>query len=283
MINNRDINKYVHEARNEYSRNGKSEHFNRICDVVYHNATIKGLISFASSVEGVDIRHFGKIVLEEGTAEDNFEFALINGADTRAHRDRIIKSRDIEINILAGKQINDNYREEYVNKHGAIVLQGTPYQNYKYIRHNKTQMLDKRAHLNKIIESGDLYINRLCAKDIEGADISAHAKVILASKSPMDNFAFAKINGADVFRHLDVVINYGGARLNFDALQEFKQCNELGHLTAIYNSEDNETKYDCLQWLKATNRIQQMRMHCVRRFIDLYNKGKISFSDLCGL
>ena len=58
-----------------------------------------------------------------------------------------------------------------------------------------------------VIESKDLAFNYSFARDIEGADILAHGKVIIESKDPEYNYKFAKdIEGADVQAHKEVLL-----------------------------------------------------------------------------
>lgn len=282
MLTNRQVTEYINRAMIEFSRNGNSDKFETICKEIINNANINQMITFIKNVQGANILPFSMAVLERGDARQNFEMACISGSDSKAHRDFIINSQDIECNLLAGKVINDKYRDEYVNKHGDIVLKGTAYQNYKYLKNNRSSALNRQRHFDMIIDSGILYINHICAKDIAGANVLEHGKVILDSRRVPDNIAFARIKGADVKAHLNIVLQYGTANDNFDVLQMFgNRCDMQKHVFNIFESNDNEVKYNCLMWLRQTNLINMFEScKALQKFIqDLYD-GKISIDDI---
>ncbi|MFQ6724340.1 MAG: hypothetical protein ACLRFE_03305 [Clostridia bacterium] len=281
-MTNRQLNEIINRARNEYITNGKTDKFKNLCNMIMDENNVSHIIMFTNSVPGIDVREFGLIVLRDGSAEQNFEFALIDGADTKAHREVIIKSLDVEANLKAGKQISDEYIDEYVNRHGKVVLRGTPYQNFKYLKHNKSSQLDKQSHLNMIIAKGNTFINTLCAKEIKGADILAHGEMVISSKEVQPNFHFAKIKGADTQRHLDIVSQYGNAYENFEVLTTFRNsCNIKKHVQNIFSSKDNEVKYNCLMWLREMGIMDKLKScYELQKFVHDINSGKINIDDI---
>ena len=69
---------------------------------------------------------------------------------------------------------------------------------------------DVRAHSKVVINSGDPKWNYNFAKDIKGADVKAHEQVIINSGDPKWNYYFAEgVKGADVKAHEQVVFKYG--------------------------------------------------------------------------
>lgn len=282
MLTNRQVNEYINKAIIEFTRNRHSEKFEQICTFILENANINQMIVFIKNVEGTNIMPFSKFILNHGTVEQNFEIACIQGSDSRAHREMIINSQNIQYNLLAGKVIKDEYCDEYINRHGDIVIKGSAYQNYKYLKNNKSKALDKQRHFDVIINSKSLHINHICAKDIAGADVLAHGRVIINSKDVITNMAFARIRGADIKSHLDVVLQYGSANDNFDALKEFDSCCEMHkHIYNIFASSDNQTKYNCLIWLQQTNLLQQVKSSLlVQKFIKDIDSGKVNIDNI---
>ena len=283
QLTKKEINTLTLDAIKEHTRSGQSDKLDQICNKILNGATIDGIVKFVMSATRAGVKlntkPFSIRVADEGDAKQNFEFATIDGVDSKIHRDKIIQTENIEINMLAGKQIKDKYLEEYVNKHGEIVLNGTAYQNFNYLFRNKSRALNKQSHFDRIIETKDLFINKKCAKEIDGADVLAHGQVIIDSRIPLENLMFAKIKGADIEAHLEIVLQLGDARHNFMALQEFEQCNLLAHINKIFASpnetESNEVKIECIKWLKSQNLYNQYKtLPCIQQFAKDY-KAKL--------
>lgn len=277
MLTNKQVSELINSANFELKNNGKSKRFEELCKLILDDASINQIIEFVKNVKVVDVLPFSKIVLQKGDAKHNLEMAFIVGSDSRAHRDFIINSQDIECNLIAGKSINDGYREEYMNKHGKVVLKGTAHQNYKYLERNRSKTLDRQRHIDIIIESKNEALIVQCAKNIEGVDVLELGKLIIDSKKVINNIAFARIKGADIKAHLDVVLQFGDACDNFDVIKEFKdRCNIQEHISSIFKSKDNETKYNCLMWLKKSNLINRFKSYKpIQEFINLLHKGKV--------
>lgn len=276
MSSDKQFKKVIKNAEIEFKQNGNSLKFNNICDYVLTNESIPHIIEFASKISGVDIKKFGLMVARDGTAEQNLQFARISGSDSRMHRDIIIQSGDIDVNFKAGKQINDEYREEYVNKHGAIVLNGTPYQNLKYIANNKAKSLNKQPHFDVIIKSKNAYINYVCAKEVAGANILAHGQVVIDSNDVATNLSYAHIAGADVNAHLDIVLDYGTAYQWLEVLKTFNTCNKTKFVIKIFESNEDEVKIECLRWLESKGLLEKAKnLDSIKDFIEDLQNGYI--------
>ena len=286
MLTNRELKEYIIKANNEFRKNGKTEAFKQICELILKNANIEQMIEFLKNVEGVEVLPFSRYVLENGDAQQNLKMMYIKSCDSKCHRDFIIESQDVECNLYAGKN-GDRYFEEYVNKHGEIVAKGTAYQNYKYLERNKSKMLNKQRHIDVVIESKNEPLIVQCAKNIEGVDILRLGRLIIDSKKVVNNIAFAHIKGADIKAHLDVVLSFGDPYDNFDVIKEFgDKCDISKHLLAIFKSKDNETKYNCLMWLRKIGIVEQFAScAALQKFIKDLDGGKIKldydFIDEC--
>ena len=108
-----------------------------------------------------------------------------------------------------------------------------PEYNYRFAQSVKGA--DIKAHAQVVLDSKDPKYNYNFARYIEGADIEAHAQVVLDSKNPEYNYRFAQdVKGADVEAHklaaqgIDVDIQKYG-------LGKVKKLIKLLH-------DDNETK-----------------------------------------
>ena len=113
--------------------------------------------------------------------------------------------------------------------------------------------------------------------EIEDADVLAHGKVALASKSPIENMLFAQIEGADTLAHLDMVVRYGSARDNLDVMQQFPNCKLDMHIYKIFVLKDNEVKYECIIWLKQHNLLDKYKNWImIEKFVKDYKNGKIA-------
>ena len=153
--------KCINYAINEYRANGLSERFQQLCKEVIDTNNPGHNIKFAKCLikvaHDLDVQAHGRVILEYGSAEDNYDFArLFRKADSRAHREKIIESGSVEYNLYAGvgNEIKDKLSEEFVNRHGEIVAQyGGVIYNYNFLKNNKTQNLDKKPHITNIIES----------------------------------------------------------------------------------------------------------------------------------
>ena len=280
MLTNRQLQEIISKSQNEYKQNGNSVQFKKYCYEVTQQGKIDQMINFVRSVKGADVKMFGLFVRTFGNAEQNFEYCFIEGSDTKLHRQVIIDLQDVEFNLRAGKQINDEYREDYVNKHGEIVLKGNAYQNFKYIKANKCKNLNRQAHIDALIKSKNVHINYLCAKEIEGIDILPHGEVVKDSDDVITNLSFAKINGADVAGHLDVVLREGTAYDNLEVLKTFKDCRKSKHINKIFASNDNDVKLECLNWLKQNNLLQKAKkLDLVFDFMEELRNGYITFEE----
>ena len=276
MSNNNQFKKVINNAIAEFQQNGNSDQFNSLCEYVLKFESIPHIIDFASNVTGVDVKKFGLAVARDGTAKQNFQFACIPGSDSRMHRDIIIQSGDIEFNFKAGKHLNDEYREEYVNKHGEIVLKGTPYLNLKYISDNKAKSLNKQPHFDMIINSNNAYINYICAKQVAGADILAHGKAVIDCKDVATNLSYAHIAGADVNAHLDIVLNYGTEYDCLEVLKTFDSVHKTKFVVKIFDSNDNDVKIECLRWLESKGLLDKAKkLNSVYDFIEDLKSGYI--------
>lgn len=75
---------------------------------------------------------------------------------------------------------------------------------------------DIQAHEKVIIASKDLERNYMFAKDVKGADVRAHGKVILESQDLNYNYQFAKdVLGADIKAHERVILDSGDLDYNY--------------------------------------------------------------------
>ncbi|MBQ3503003.1 MAG: hypothetical protein IJA72_05025 [Clostridia bacterium] len=254
-------------AINEYRANGLSERFNQICKLIIETQNADYNIRFAKAVvkvaRNMDVLAHGRVVLEFGSAEQNYDFArFIKGADTRAHREKIIESGSVEYNLYAGKsyELKDEFQEEYVNKHGAVVSKtGGPMFNYTFINNNKISTLDRQPHIDNIIQSRSSLINLKVAKNIEGIDIEPHSKVVAQFGSAEENFEFLLIDGSNKTRHQTVIAQSQDVIMNLRCLIEFPVSSKKilqKQLDVIFSGTDNEAKYEAFVWLKTKTNLK---------------------------
>ena len=78
-----------------------------------------------------------------------------------------------------------------------------------------------------VIESKDPKWNCKFAKDVEGADVKAHEKVVIESKNLLWNYHFAKdVAGADIIAHGQVIIESKDSTYNCMFKEDFKEAFE---------------------------------------------------------
>lgn len=276
-----EINKQIKQAQDEYRENGLSDKFIKLGIEVVNTKNPEQNYRYAKEVKGADILLHGNVVAMYGNAEINYDYTYINGADTLKHRKRIIELGDVKYNILAGKTIKDKYMEEYVNLHGKIVLEkGSLYDNFKYMVRNNIPTFNKDAHLNKIIESKDVYFNLKCAKKIQGADILAHGRVIIENGSAISNFMFLQIEGSDLLSHLEAIINSKDEVVNAKCITEVEGCNIIRHARVVFNGADNNLKFEVLNWAKLHNKLNELKqLPQVNQFIEDIKIGRIKLNN----
>ena len=103
---------------------------------------------------------------------------------------------------------------------------------------------DVKAHGKVVIESKDPKWNYNFARDIKGADVKAHEKVAMESKDPIHNYYFARdIKGADVKAHGQVIIENKDSKFN-DRFKEnfeyeYKIIKRNNFIDDTYNFIDN--------------------------------------------
>lgn len=263
-----NLAKYINYAINEYRANGLSERFEQYCQQIIESQNAKYNIKFTRAVvkvaEDMDVLLHGKVVLEFGTAEDNYDFArMIKGADTRAHREKIIESNSVEYNLYCGKSIElkDGLEEEYVNKHGAIITKhGGPMFNYEFINKNKIANLDKNPHTQAIFESGSSLYNLKVAKKISGIDIEPHSLIVAKYGTADENFKFLSIDGCNTNRHLMAIVKSNDVITNLRCLVELpvNQKTLAKHLRVVFNGSDNEAKYEAAVWANRKKILREL-------------------------
>ena len=75
------------------------------------------------------------------------------------------------------------------------------------------QGADIKAHEKVILDSKDLKWNYMFAKNVQGADIKTLGQIVLNSKDLIWNSRFAKIDGADFEAHQKVIAEVDARRV----------------------------------------------------------------------
>lgn len=158
-----------------------------------------------------------KVIIEDGSAEDNYLFAInVREADVLSHAKAVLNSGDDMYNYYFAKNVE-----------GADILE----------------------HGKKVIESKNALYNYLFARDIKGADMLSHEKIVLESKDAKINYKFAKnVEGADMVEHKKVVAENGDAEYNYLCCLLGDGTDDYKNRVAVLNSKD--VKYNFLLALK---------------------------------
>ena len=114
--------------------------------------------------------------------------------------------------------------------------------SYVFIKNIKGA--DVKAHGKVVIESKDPKWNYMFAKDVVGANVKAHEKVVIESKNPEWNYCFAKeVKGADVMAHGRVIIESKDSTFNYwfreDFEDEYKIIRRNNLIDDAYNFIDD--------------------------------------------
>ena len=98
------------------------------------------------------------------------------------------------------------------------------------------------------------------ARYIGGADIKAHAQVVLDSKNPEYNYNFARyIEGADIEAHAQVVLDSKDPEYNYRFAQDVKGADVEAHKLAAQGIDVDIQKYGLgkvkklIKWLHDDN------------------------------
>ena len=201
---------------------------------------------FCSYIIGADVLAHGKVVIDSGSARDNYLFAKnIKGANILAHEKVVIDSGDVKYNYKFAYSIE-----------GADVL----------------------AHGKAVIDSGDVEYNYEFAKNIKGADVLAHGKVVIDSGDAKYNYLFAKdIKGADILAHCKVVFGNGDEGYNakckyltflYTLLKESKVDGEVAQHFVDSMRLIDDSCFDSKEEKRATKQL----LHYTKQLNDILNK-----------
>ncbi len=285
------VSRHINYALNEYQKNGVSDFFKQLCQEVIDSRDPRSNYLFAKTMlrvtKEIDVLAHGRVVLEYGDAEANYDFArTIKGADCRAHRDKIIELGSVEYNIYAGKsvELKDSLAEEYVNKHGQVILdKGGFCTAYQYIRRNKVEGLNKQPYLDKIIATQDPQYNLKTAQNVEGIDIEPHSKIVAQYGDAEQNFLFLAVAYCNAKRHLNAIIKSGDPVVNLRCLIEVKDCNYIKHMQAVFDSNNNECKYEAVMWANRKGYLREFNKYvpAIKDFVQEFKAGNIKLTTLC--
>ena len=192
VLDNKDI-PYVYEIALDYSKMSDYDKNNNV------NGT--------KSTFNID--DYFNCIIESGCAEYNYLAAFnIKDSNKRKHLDVVIKSLDPEFCYLSALAID--FFNDY--QYDTSVYRGT---NFKFIRSylqkihnplNKNDLLDEKERLGiAVMFSGNLEYNYLFARDVKGADVTMHEKVILAALAADYSRKFIEIPGSDYDAHCKVI------------------------------------------------------------------------------
>ena len=140
--------------------------------------------------------------------------------------DIIVLLKNIKMKeLLTDEEIKNTFEERILNINKGPV---------SYYFAKNINGADIKAHGKVVIESKDLGLNYLFAKNIKGADIKAHEKVILESKDPEWNYYFAKdIENADVKAHGKIVMESKDPEWNYNFSKNIKGADVEDHRKVI--------------------------------------------------
>ncbi len=95
---------------------------------------------------------------------------------------------------------------------------------------------DIKAHAQVILNSNDVNYNYRFAKDVEGADVKAHGKIIIKRGTLWDNYSFARdVEGADIKAHAQVILDSQDIEHNYLFAKNVKGADIKAHAQVVLN------------------------------------------------
>lgn len=141
----------------------KTTKFKENEQIVYDSDDLEVMYLLCRDVPGVDVRKFGKKVIESGNPEYNFLFERdIEGSDKEAHDLVIIESKDPKYNLLSAL-----YRGEHIKEKEEVVLNSRSAE-YNYLYEHNVKGADVEAHKQVIHESKSKMYNKLLTLEEQG-------------------------------------------------------------------------------------------------------------------
>lgn len=120
------------------------------------------------------IEKYEQKVLDLKNPRLSYEFALIEGANIKAHENIVVESNDLGYIYLFARNIKGSNKERL----SKIIIESKDL-GYNYLYALYVKNADIKAHGNVILESQNVKYNYLFIKDIDGSDIEKHSHVLL--------------------------------------------------------------------------------------------------------
>lgn len=194
VLDNKDI-PYVYEIALDYSKMSDYD----------KNNNVNGIESTFY------IDDYFNCIIESGNAEYNYLSAFnIKGSNKHKHLDAVIKSLDPKFCYLSALAIY--FFNDYQHQYSGPVAINTDFKHLRTFLQklchplNKNDLLDEKERLGiAVMLSGSLEYNYLFARDVKGADVTMHEKVILAALDADYSRKFIEIPGSDYDAHCKVI------------------------------------------------------------------------------
>ena len=98
-----------------------------------------------------------------------------------------------------------------------------------------------KRYENKILSLKNVVLSYFFAKNVDGADVIAHGKVIIESKDPAWNYFFAsEIKGADIKAHEKAVIESKDPEWNCKFVNAVEGADIKAHGKVVIESKDSD-------------------------------------------
>lgn len=223
------------------------------------------IYTFACNIPKANIKRLGQAIIESNDAYDNYIFAKdIPGADIKAHIEVLkkhncldkIKELEEKLNSQKPKKTNQEATEEAkqginVKENEQIILAFNNAE-YSYLFARDVKGADVKAHEKVILDSTntfDLFHAYIFARDIKGANIKALEEKILSSFSTHSDYAqvcfsFAKdIKNANIKALEENILKTGNAQWSGMFAYYIPGANIKEHEKLVLKSTDWEVLF----------------------------------------
>ena len=187
--------------------------FRLLEDFIINKFDVKYRVRFAiKNFPGTNQQLLAQSIIDSNNAEANYTYALkVNGADTKKHGQVIVDSKDVLLNLMYAT----NVKGADVNAHAKVILEsGETFAIYQVAQLPGIE--DVRIYGDAILNSDAPKYNYYFARDVKGADIEKHQKVVenLGDIGTMCEFAL-KVPFANVESLQEKIVNSGHLFYNY--------------------------------------------------------------------
>lgn len=167
-VSEQKVNKFINLVNKEIKKNGFSDLVLKCENVCYQTQNVAFMIEYCAKVKEIRMLNFEDFIIANGTPEQIFAFGTrVKGSNKEKITSAIAKSQNPKLCYEAAYEFNTN-----VIECGKVVLdKGDYFTNYAFARDIKGA--DVSAHQNVVVESNDVDLIYAFAMDVEGADVFA--------------------------------------------------------------------------------------------------------------